>query len=60
MRSRATAEYIRLVESEQRTQHWKRWGPYLPERQWGTVREDYSPDGSCWDYFPYDLSRSRV
>ena len=60
MRGRATAEYIRLVESQQRTRHWKRWGPYLPERQWGTVREDYSPDGSCWDYFSYDLSRSRV
>jgi hypothetical protein len=60
MRSRASAEYIRLVESEQRRRHWKRWGPYLPERQWGTVREDYSHYGASWDYFPYDLSRSRV
>lgn len=60
MKSLATAEYIRLVESAQRSHHWKRWGPYLPERQWGTVREDYSPDGSCWEYLPYELSRSRV
>ncbi len=40
--------------------HWKRWGPYLSERQWGTVREDYSPDGSAWDYFPHDHARSRA
>ncbi|MCB0321149.1 MAG: hypothetical protein KDD60_09500, partial [Bdellovibrionales bacterium] len=60
MRSQATAEYIRLTESERRSQHWRRWGPFLPERQWGTVREDYSPDGSCWTYFPYEHSRSRV
>lgn len=60
MRNLATAEYIRLVEAAQRSHHWKRWGPYLPERQWGTVREDYSPDGSCWEYFPYERSRSRV
>src|SRR5205823_5542792 len=40
--------------------NWKRWGPYLAERQWGTVREDYSADGSCWDYFPHDHARSRV
>src|SRR6201987_4670197 len=39
--------------------HWKRWGPYLSERQWGTVREDYSPDGTAWDYFPHDHARSR-
>jgi len=39
---------------------WRRWGPYLSERAWGTVREDYSPDGSAWDYFPHDHARSRV
>jgi hypothetical protein len=39
---------------------WKRWGPYLSERAWGTVREDYSPDGSAWDYFPHDHARSRA
>ena len=53
-------ETLRLVEEEQHAQHWKRWGPYLSERQWGTVREDYSPDGSCWDYFPHDHARSRA
>ena len=40
--------------------NWKRWGPYLSERQWGTVREDYSADGDCWDYFPHDHARSRA
>ena len=40
--------------------NWKRWGPYLSERQWGTVREDYSPDGTSWSYFPHDHSRSRA
>ena len=39
---------------------WKKWGPYLSERQWGTVREDYSPGGACWDYFPHDQARSRA
>ena len=39
---------------------WKLWGPYLSERQWGTVREDYSPDGDAWDYFPHDHARSRA
>ena len=45
---------------EQRTAHWKRWGPYLSERAWGTVREDYSADGNAWDYFPHDHARSRA
>lgn len=54
------AETQRLEESRQRTKHWKRWGPYLSERAWGTVREDYSPYGSAWDYFPHDHSRSRA
>ena len=39
---------------------WLRWGPYLSDRQWGTVREDYSPDGTAWEYFPHDHARSRV
>jgi hypothetical protein len=55
-----TAEGIRLFEDRTRTKNWKRWGPYLSERQWATVREDYSPHGSCWDYFPHDHARSRV
>jgi hypothetical protein len=54
------AEEIRLREDALREKNWKRWGPYLAERQWGTVREDYSPDGSCWDYFPHEQARSRV
>ncbi|MBP2677996.1 MAG: uncharacterized protein H6Q82_1061, partial [Deltaproteobacteria bacterium] len=53
-------EGIRLVEDARRTKNWKRWGPYLSERQWGTVREDYSPDGSSWDYFPHEHARSRA
>jgi Glycosyl hydrolase family 63 C-terminal domain len=55
-----TAEEIRLQESQARRKHWKRWGPYLSERAWGTVREDYSPDGDAWRYFPHDHARSRV
>ncbi len=54
------AEEKRLQESNERKKHWKRWGPYLSERAWGTVREDYSPDGSAWDYFPHDHARSRA
>src|SRR5919206_863002 len=54
------AERRRLAEDADRVANWKRWGPYLSERQWGTVREDYSPYGSCWDYFPHDDARSRV
>lgn len=54
------AEEKRLKESNERTKHWKRWGPYLSERAWGTVREDYSPHGSAWDYFPHDHARSRA
>ena len=55
-----TAEETRLSEDRNRAKNWKRWGPYLSERQWGTVREDYSPYGTCWDYFPHDHARSRV
>src|SRR5687768_4384348 len=54
------AEEKRLHESNDREKHWKRWGPYLSERAWGTVREDYSPDGSAWDYFPHEHARSRA
>jgi hypothetical protein len=56
----AGAETLRLDEDAKRERNWKRWGPYLSERQWGTVREDYSPGGSCWDYFPHDHARSRA
>ncbi len=54
------AEQQRLAESEARTKHWKRWGPYLAERAWGTVREDYSETGTAWEYFPHDHARSRA
>src|SRR3954471_23015376 len=55
-----TAEGIRLEEARQRTKYWKRWGPYLSERAWGSVREDYSSSGTAWDYFPHDHARSRA
>ena len=54
------AEQIRLTEDQERTKYWKRWGPYLAERAWGTVREDYSPNGTAWEYFSHDAARSRV
>ncbi|MDQ1474392.1 MAG: hypothetical protein QOJ99_5872, partial [Bryobacterales bacterium] len=53
-------EQIRLGEDARREKDWKRWGPYLSERQWGTVREDYSATGECWRYFPHDHARSRA
>jgi hypothetical protein len=56
----ATAEEQRLAESRARQNHWKRWGPYLSERSWGTVREDYSDYGTAWDYFPHDHARSKA
>src|SRR5262245_44631500 len=56
----STAEELRLRQSRDRTANWKRWGPYLSERQWGTVREDYSPGGDSWSYFPHDHARSRA
>src|ERR1700726_396542 len=52
-----TNEYTRLSTSGDA---WRQWGPYLSERAWGTVREDYSPDGCAWDYFPHDTARSRA
>jgi len=55
-----TAEERRLDESRDRKAHWKRWGPYVSERAWGTVREDYSAGGTAWDYFPHDHARSRA
>ncbi|MBW4628583.1 MAG: glucosidase [Brasilonema octagenarum HA4186-MV1] len=54
------AESLRLAEEVRREKNWKRWGPYLAERQWGTVREDYSKDGSSWDYLTHDQARSRA
>ncbi|MBS1993757.1 MAG: glucosidase [Cyanobacteria bacterium SZAS LIN-3] len=54
------SENARLGEDEKRLANWKRWGPYLAERQWGTVREDYSADGACWDYFSHDAARMRA
>jgi hypothetical protein len=56
----ANPEKTRLAEDGQREKNWKRWGPYLPERQWGTVREDYSADGDVWGYFTHEQARSRA
>ena len=53
-------ETQRLIDDETREANWKRWGPYLSDRQWGTVREDYSADGNCWEYFTHDQARSRA
>src|SRR5206468_141058 len=55
-----TEEHRRIAEATRRVAHWRRWGPYLSERQWGTVREDYSPGGTAWEYFPHDHARSRA
>jgi hypothetical protein len=57
---RNSAEAQRLAEANLGTALWRRWGPYLSERQWGTVREDYSPQGNAWEYFPHDHARSRA
>src|SRR5499425_2015464 len=54
------AEQQRLAEARERKVPWRKWGPYLSERQWGTVREDYSEDGNAWDYFSHDQARSRA
>src|SRR6516165_2691602 len=53
-------EKLRLREAAERRKHWKRWGPYVSERAWGTVREDYSATGKAWEYFPHDHARSRA
>src|SRR5262252_4879055 len=55
-----TAEQTRLNAARESGVPWKKWGPYLSERQWGTVREDYSQDGNAWDYFSHDQARSRA
>ena len=55
-----TAEQLRLAEARERRVPWKQWGPYLSERAWGTVREDYSPYGTAWEYLPHDHARSRA
>jgi hypothetical protein len=55
-----TAEDVRLAEARAQTALWKKWGPYLSERQWGTVREDYSASGDAWNYFTHDQARSRA
>ena len=54
------AEVARLEEARLAGTAWRKWGPYLSERQWGTVREDYSHDGNAWDYFSHDQARSRA
>jgi hypothetical protein len=55
-----TVEDHRLEEARLRKKHWKRWGPYLSERQWGTVREDYSANGTAWEYFPFEHAHLRT
>src|SRR5580765_8102769 len=55
-----TAEHRRLMEDRERVVRWKQWGPYLAERAWGTVREDYSANGDAWNYFPHEHARSRA
>jgi hypothetical protein len=53
-------ERARVEAAARHDEHWPRWGPYLSDRQWGTVREDYSPDGAAWDYFPFEMARLRA
>ncbi len=55
-----TQEEARLAADRERTAYWKKWGPYLSERQWGTVREDYSSNGTAWEFFPHDHAHSRA
>jgi hypothetical protein len=59
-RDQRTAEHRRLAEDRDGKNVWKRWGPYVSDRQWGTVREDYSPGGDAWEYFPHDHARMRA
>src|SRR5271170_2953873 len=54
-----TAEHGRMLEHDER-RNWRAWGPYVSDRQWGTVREDYSATGEAWDYFPFDVAHQRV
>src|ERR1035438_5112973 len=60
MAPQLTMEHRRLQEARDKNIPWRKWGPYLSERQWGTVREDYSADGNAWDYFTHDQARSRA
>jgi hypothetical protein len=55
-----TAEHHRLEEARQKEKPWKKWGPYLTERQWGTERENYSDNGDAWNFFTHDHARSRA
>lgn len=55
-----TAEEMRLEQARTRQAHWRSWGSYLSERQWGTVQEDYRKYGTAWEYFPHDHARSRA
>lgn len=59
-RQAITAEAHRLLDQRSGEADWQSWGPYLSERQWGTVREDYSEEGGAWDSFPHDHARSRA
>jgi hypothetical protein len=56
----SNAERERLEEARRGTADWRLWGPYLAERAWGTVREDYSADGNAWEHFTHEQARSRV
>ncbi len=60
MAAETNPERLRLDEAKARQQAWRKWGPYVSERQWGTVREDYSADGDAWSYFPHEHARSRA
>src|ERR1041385_9194235 len=60
MKHKTTREDQRLHDATKGRTAWKKWGPYLSERAWGTVREDYSSNGTAWDHFPHDHARSRV
>ena len=60
MTTSSTQEELRLEAALNQKAHWRKWGPYLSDRQWGTVREDYSPHGEAWDYFSHESSRSRA
>ncbi len=60
LHTQGSAEHQRLLQDKQRTANWKRWGPYLSQRQWATVREDYSGNGDAWRSFPHDHARSRA
>ncbi len=58
--SASTAEHKRLKEAPSSGAAWRRWGPYVSERSWGTVREDYSPNGNAWDFLTHEQSRSKA